>query len=620
MGKVRFVRTTVLSLLPAWMRWTVRTLAVLAVVSLALEFGFERAPLPRLWLTWTQAVAVAAYLVSRAWELVVAPNRRAVLRGMWVDGLIFAGVGSYLLFRYEFTSQPALRATALSVAILQGVLAVRLGIEAIRLNLLLSQSRLHPSRLLALTFFGLVVVGTLALSLPRATAAHVRDVPWREPWEHVLNCAFTAVSATCVTGLVVYDTGTDFTPFGQAVILLLIQFGGLGIMVFGALFGLLAGRELSLRQSLALQDALSHRTVGHMRDMVKFIVVSALVLEVVGAVLLYPLWAGPASPRGGVFVSLFHSVSAFCNAGFALQSDSLMRYEWSWQTYGVVVPLVVLGGLGFPVLLDLARCLQGRARWCWALVRGGLRWPRWGGPRGRWRHRFSLHSRLVLTTTAILVVTGTVVFFFLETGSTLPVPGGSARTMRDAGIVERLLDSFFLSVTCRTAGFNTVDMGTEGLSPGSHFLASLLMFIGGSPASAAGGIKTVCAAVLWLGVISTLRGRTQVESFGRAIPEIVLRRCAVIVMMMGLTVAVGALVLMHTEEVSVREALFEAVSACATVGLSTGLTPELTVTGRIVIMTLMFAGRVGPLTLLAALAGSSRPARFAYPPEPVSLG
>jgi trk system potassium uptake protein TrkH len=583
-----------------------------ALASLALEFGFHEPLLPVPLLVAIQLTAVVAYVAVRVYEVWTAANRWTALKASWLDGLVLVAAGVFLLVWFELSPRHVLKASAVYVATIQGVLIAQLAIQAIRLHLLLSQSRVHPTRILVLTFVTLIVMGTLALSLPRAVSRELVERPGFSIPRHLLNCAFTATSATCVTGLTVYDTGGDFTLFGKFVILVLMQTGGLGIMIFGSAFGLLATRQLSLRQSLVLQDALSYRTLGHIRTMVVFIVLFAFAVEAVGAVMLYPMWEGVDSIGMRWFYSVFHAVSAFCNAGFSLQSDSLVGYSRTWQVYGCFAPLIVLGGLGFPVLHDLWHGLLA------ALRRRRLR--RTLSPlstSGRARHRFTLHTKLVLITTALLIAVPTLVFVAFESF------GGAAAqdaTMANASFGGRFLDAFFYSVTCRTAGFNTVSMNVGAMTPASHLLGVILMFIGGAPASTAGGVKTVGIAVLVLGVWTLLRGRERVEVMGRTIPERIVRRAGVLVIVMFGMVSAATLALSFLEQVSLREALFEAVSACGTVGLSTGLTPDLTVLGRMVIIAAMFAGRLGPLTVLIALAGQGKPSRYSYPPEEVGIG
>jgi trk system potassium uptake protein TrkH len=604
---------------PPKLRLAVKVIAALALISLALEFGFIEPPLPLWLLISVQAAAVILYVFSRGYEFARSSQRLKALRAFWFDLLLLAAALLVLvLLEADQSTRPVLKVSALYIAAMQILLVTRLAIEAVRLNLSLSQRRIHPARLMVLTFGGLILAGAMALALPRSVQPHVYEAADFHVGRHLVNCLFTSVSATCVTGLIVYDTGSDFTPVGQSVILILIQLGGLGIMVFGGLFGMLAGRQLSLRHSLAMQDTLGHQTLGDVQRMVWFIVASTFVVEAIGAAMLFPMWRDVDTPGLCLFHSVFHAISAFCNAGFALRSDSLTDYHRAWQVYLVVIPLITMGGLGFPVVTDLWLGMKVGLRRLITRMTGGSRFH---AP--RIRHRFSLHTKIVLTTSLALVFLGTVGFVLLESR---PGPmgqvgkGPSSTVMREASWGGRMLDALFLSVTCRTAGFNTVQMDVDSLSPESHTLAALLMFIGGSPASTAGGVKTVGLAVLCLGVLATMRGRRNVEVFGRTVPEMIIRRAAAIAFVMGLLVGLAAILLMYTESVSMREAVFESVSACGTVGLSTGLTPHLTVAGRLVIIAAMFAGRLGPLTLLIALAGPGAQPRYEYPAEQVTMG
>jgi len=611
----------------ARVRLLVGAFGVAAVLALIFDLGFAVPPIPVVVLRVVELTAVGVYLVARAHQVYAASNRRAAVQTCAVDAVLLGAAGLYLLLALEFRPGQVVKVSALCLGLLQAIILIRLAIWALTWHLALSQSGLQPTRVLTLTFLILILLGTLALSLPKATQPHVQTGSDFTVPRHLLNCLFTATSATCVTGLTVYDTGGDFTRLGQIVILVLIQAGGLGIMIFGGALGVMVGQHLSVRQSLVLQDALSHRTLGQLKSMVVFIVAFTGAIEFLGTVLLMPLWPDEQPFSTRLFLSVFHAVSAFCNAGFALQSDSLVSLRRAWPVYGAIMPLIVLGGLGFPVLHDLWRSAGG---WLEDWRRG--RRPRRSGEAWHRPRRFSLHTRLVLWMTAMLVIAPTlafVIFESLQTGAQhtatrlmAPDVDASHRPLPMAGdpVWLRLLDGLFYSITCRTAGFNTVPMDAESLSPASHLLGVFLMFIGGSPASAAGGIKTVCLAVLLLGVWSTLHGRSQVEVHGRTISDLTVRRAAVVAVVMMSLVSTVTLLLCFTENVSIREALFEAASACGTVGLSTGLTPELSVPGRIVIILAMFTGRLGPLTVLIALAGKVSTSRYSYPPEEVAIG
>ena len=603
------------------LRPVVVTLAVAALIALVLEYGFNTPPVPRAVLVSVEALAVVIYLVYRACELSAALSKWRALRRMWLDSLLLLGGVGFLVFGVEFAEVPALKTSGPYISAVQGMIGLRLFVEAIRLKLALAQSGMPPARIMVATFGVLIIAGAIALALPRAIEPHVCEADGFSVGRHILNCAFTSVSATCVTGLTVYDTGSDFTRFGQLVILGLMQLGGLGIMIFGGVFGILVHRRLSMREALALQDTMSLQAMGQIRRMVLFIVVFTFLAEAVGAIAFYPMWSEVESGCPRAFCSVFHAVSAFCNAGFSLQSDSMVAYSGCWQVYMCMMPLIVVGGLGFPVLHDL---------WCWSAARIRRRFFRQArsGPNDPIipRARLTLHTRMALAVTALLIVLPVVGFVVFESAPVRVDPVAAAgeqitdRAMRSSSFPGQVLDGLFLSVTCRTAGFNTVKMDTDSMSTASHFLTCILMFIGGSPASTAGGIKTVALAVLLLGLWATIRGRSKVEVWGRTIPEATVRRAAVIVVAMFGFVSLVTLALAFAEPITLREALFESVSACGTVGLSTGVTPGLTVAGRVVIIVAMFAGRLGPLTLMLALAGKAKPSAYDYPEEQVGIG
>lgn len=579
--------------------------AVGAVVSLALEFGFYKPPLPVRLLIAVQLMAVALYVTSRVLNAMSARFTWRVIAGFRYDGVILAVAAMIVAIELGDAHAPAVTLSAAYVATLQVALGVRLTVEAIQLRLLLSPRVLQPTQFVLLAFILMIGIGTMALALPRASHPEHFQASDFSLFRHVLDSAFTATSATCVTGLIVRDTGADFTRFGQVVILLLIQMGGLGIMVFSSVLGSLAGRALSLRDSLVLQDETSHQTLGELRALVRFIVASTFAFEVIGGFILYPAFGDLTSASERVFHAVFHAVSAFCNAGFALQSDSLESFRQAWPTYVGVMPLIVLGGIGFPVLKELWEGVKKapasrrfRIRAVALNRRSSLR-------------VLSVHSRLVLVTTAVLIALSTILFMILD--SLNPASAGTAPG-------ARLLDALFLSITCRTAGFNTTAMGTDAISPATHMFAAILMFIGGSPGSTAGGVKTASVAVMMLGVWATLRGRRHVEVYSRRIPEFIVRRASVVMAVMAALVSAVTLLLCLTEGVTLREAMFETVSAAATVGLSTGLTPELTEAGRVVIMVTMLAGRLGPLTVLVAMAGRPKQFRYEFPDEAVMIG
>ncbi|MBN1342809.1 MAG: potassium-transporting ATPase subunit KdpA [Phycisphaerae bacterium] len=611
----------------SWRRHSQRALtalvgatALLAACSLAIEYGFkpDRLPVPERILVGLQIAAVVMFVVRALAGIVFARERLDYLRSRWLEILVIVA-GLLALF---VEAEVSVRPRTLYILTVQIVLGVELVYHLSWAQVLLAQ-RHHPARLMVGSFLVVIVIGTFLLSLPRAGTPH-RMGPATSTPRHVLNCAFTAVSATCVTGLIVYDTPNEFTLFGQAVILVLMQLGGLGIMVFGTVFGLLLGRRLTLSESVMMQGTLAQEAVGRIGRVLRFVVITTFLLEAAGTVILYNMW-DDSIPPGGLrwFHSAFTAVSAFCNAGFSLQSDSMVSYRGAWQLYASVMPLIVLGGLGFPVLSDLFE-------WVGSHLLGKRRFPTASVIAGR-ADTLSLHTKLVLLSTGILIVAGAGLLLFFETPSRVnPRYPADLRADRRpqppvmAGETwpQRTLDSVFQSVTTRTAGFNSVPMTLSAMSPASHFLMMLLMFIGGSPGSTAGGAKTVTVSVILLGVVSVMRRREAVEFAGRTIPMDLVRRAGVLLILMFGLVSLTTLLLTFSESENARfqEILFEAISACGTVGLSCGITSELTAFGRFVIMAAMFVGRLGPLTLLLALAGRERPSRYGFPEEGVIIG
>lgn len=425
---------------------------------------------------------------------------------------------------------------------------------------------------------GLIVVGTLLLSLPVATASGDMADP--------LTALFTATSAACVTGLVVVDTQEHWSLFGEATILLLIQLGGLGFLTSSTLILLAMGRQLSLRDRLLVREAMGDVQLGYVLPLLRRIVAYALAVEAVGAVLLAGYFLTFESPPVAIWYGVFHSISAFNNAGLDLFGGfhSLTGFHDETALILVVSTLIVLGGLGYVVVADLWR-----------------------------RRRFSrmaLDSKLILVTSAALLVVGGVGFFAMErhNGATLgalPLP-------------QALMQAWFFAVTPRTAGFatlNVADFQDETL-----FFLMGLMFIGAAPGSTAGGIKVTSLALLAAAVISAAKGRTHVVAFEREIPQAVVMRALTVAALGLVIVANAALALTVTETFSFIDILFETTSAFGTVGLSTGITPELSTAGRLLVIATMFVGRLGPLTLAFALARRAEQSRLRYGEEPVRIG
>jgi trk system potassium uptake protein TrkH len=445
---------------------------------------------------------------------------------------------------------------------------------------------LSPAQLLSLHIAGLITAGGLLLSLPIA-AAPGTSVP-------VLDAFFTSTSAVCVTGLIVRDTPVDYSLFGQIVIMLLIQAGGLGYMTISTVLTLALRRRTTMQERLTLADALN---VSSMEGLLRFAAtVAALTLafELTGALIMAVRFSFDVGWAKGLYFGVFHAVSAFNNAGFALFSDNLMRYRGDVTINAVITGLIICGGLGFLVLAE-ALGLQKVAN------RPGL----------------STHARMALAITAGLLVIGTLSILGLE--------WANAKTLGPLPFGEKLLASWFQSVTARTAGFNTIDNGA--LTAPAAFITIVLMFIGASPGSTGGGVKTTTFGIALAAVVTTVRGGSDIVVFRRRLSRDTVSRAFAVIVIAFVGVAAVSLALLVVERQEFLHTVFETTSAFGTVGLSMSL-PGTVVSlsgffgaaGKVLIMSMMFMGRVGPLTLAIALAGRGAPPRITYPEGKVMIG
>lgn len=564
-----------------WRATVAVSLSMLGAAALALHAGVPTSPLAAWWLMVAQ--------VAMPWLAAFAAGD--------VGAVALPGLGSAKRWRrpkgvaIEAGVTLAVVGWALGMPAVAGVVAVAVAITyAIGLTGLLSRTLRHPNLLLPASFAAIILVSTLLLKLPAATPAD-QPIGW-------IDALFTATSATCVTGLAVRDTASGFTLFGQAVIAGAIQLGGLGFMIFGSTLALLFGMRPSYKENLTLSAALDEYPAHRIMRFAWFIVAVTLAIEAIGALLLYFLWPEGLcdGPGGRAWQAVFHSVSAFCNAGFDITGNSLIPMRTGAAPFLVIAPLIVVGGIGFLVLEDVTGYVRRRLR------------PKPGRP----APRLSTHSKIVLTTTGFLLLAGFAVLFLAQSR----MSGGPS-----ASVVS---DATFMTVTARTAGFTVMPM--DELSPGSRFMLMTLMAIGGSPGSTAGGIKTAVFAVLLLSVVATVRGRDDVEVFGRTLPDAVVKRAAMVAAGLVGVVTLATLTLDLTEKIAFEPLLFEVVSAASTTGLSLGATTELSPFGRFVITLTMFFGRIGALALLGALiqgagAGSERAlTRTRLPRDTVSLG
>ena len=433
---------------------------------------------------------------------------------------------------------------------------------------------------IALGFLTVIAAGTILLMLPAASQNGEAT--------GLVTALFTSVSASCVTGLVLVDTATYWSGFGQAVILLLIQLGGLGFMTIATLFSRLLRRRMSLRERGVMAESINTIRVGRILEITYTIGLGTLIFELSGAVLLAMRFIPEFGFGQGLWYSVFHSVSAFCNAGFDLMGvkepfSSLVSYSDDALVSITIMLLIILGGIGFLVWDDIRQ--------------KGLKW-----------RRYDLQTKLVIVTTLALVFGGALLFFVIERN----------RMNADMPLGEQILVSFFSAVTPRTAGFNSVD--TASLSDASKLLTVILMFIGGSPGSTAGGIKTTTVAVAFVFLFSGIRGRRGAYVFGRRIPDDAMKRSGMIVSTNLMLALFGALVLCGTQSLPLSDVLIEVFSAIGTVGMSTGITRELSTLSALVVALLMYLGRVGSVSFAMALLERRMDPPVTYPEEQVTVG
>lgn len=454
-------------------------------------------------------------------------------------------------------------------------------IYGLRFNIIakfLGGLHLRPAQTMTIGFLMVILVGTMLLSLPHMVTDPSKIV--------IIDALFTATSATTVTGLTLAPISEFYRPMGIGVILLLIQTGGLGIMTFGVLFSLVSNKRIKLQDAVALQGVLETESVGTVRKEIRLIFLLTLTIEALGALLIFTFL--PEGTDQPFFTAIFHAVSAFCNAGFSLFSTNLTGFLGNIPMNAIIAILVLLGGVGFPVLNNLLSYplrRKGRAAW-----------------------RLSFHSKMVLSVSGGLLAIGTVGIYVLEFQGTLS----------ELSWLDKWIAALFHSVSARTAGFNTLNVGD--FSDATLFLLILLMWIGGSPASTAGGIKTTTFGVMLATLKAMLNRREEVSFFKRSLSPIAVQKSLSIAFTSSALLAMFLLLLLFIEEGDFKAIMFESVSAFNTVGLSTGITSELSPLGKLIIIATMFIGRIGSLTIAFSLAERVMKGKYTYPQERVIIG
>jgi trk system potassium uptake protein len=442
------------------------------------------------------------------------------------------------------------------------------------------------SRTICLGFIAVILTGTTLLMMPFATSSG--------QWNNPIVALFTATSAVCVTGHVVVDTATYFSGVGQFVIMLLVQIGGLGYMTVTTFLLLLLGRRFGLKDKIAIQQSLDRRSLQGSNQILRSIVATTMIFELTGAFLLLLEFVPRVGWPKGLWFAIFHSVSAWNNAGFALFSDNLVSYQGSLLLNMVITGLIIFGGIGYEVILELYLMLRERT------TNSSIRTVR------------SLNFRVVVSTTMFLLVSGTLAIWLIEMRN--------AQTLGVLGTGQQLLAAWFQAVTSRTAGFNTIDvskMTTAGL-----FITIALMLVGGCPGGTAGGIKTTTARILASSTYAVLQGKESVVLYRRQVPNTLILKAVGVTFGSIMTVVVATIVISLVEPPALNfiQILFEVVSAFGTVGLSMGITADLTPVSKLVLVATMYIGRVGVLLLISALLGDPKSTSIRYPEESLLVG
>ena len=441
-------------------------------------------------------------------------------------------------------------------------------------------SKLGYTRFIALSFIPVILLGTFLLCLPISSKTG--------EWTNFIDSLFTSVSATCVTGLIVFDTFTHWTVFGQIVILIMIQIGGLGLMTIITMISIFLRKKINMRERKMMMQSSGNTQIDGTLKLVKKIVGGTFIFEGIGAVLLAFRFCPQMGMLKGIYYSCFHAISAFCNAGFDLMGfrqpySSLTYYTNDYYVNIIIMSLIVIGGIGFIVWNDI---LKNKFHFS----------------------KYLLHTKIVLVTTAILLVAGGLGFFIFEYNGELA----------DKTVPQKIVNAMFMSVTTRTAGFNTIDL--SNLSDSGTLLSLILMLIGGSPGSTAGGMKTTTFAVLLLSAITVFSRRNDVQCFKRRISDETVRSAGAVLFMYLVLFFTSGVIISRVEDLPLLTCLFETSSAIGTVGLSLGITSGLSAVSRVILMILMFFGRVGGLTLIYAALPSADSQNSRLPLEKISVG
>ncbi|MFQ3596899.1 MAG: potassium transporter TrkG [Chloroherpetonaceae bacterium] len=566
-------------------------LALLAISAIIARIGFHLDSTIESLAQLTETVMLYCFAIQAFIKVALAENMRRHVRERWLDLILFTVILFYLIFPRTIETlltslNPQLTPetlTSVYLILTQFLVVIAILPSTLRYSGRVMTTSVQPSGVLLFSFVALSLIGAGFLLLPKAS---IQELP-------IIDALFIATSAVCVTGLATVNIATSFTDVGHWIILILIQIGGLGIMTLTTFFAVVTGGSRNLKEYTALRELLGEDSLGKVKLILFQIGFYTFLIEALGALLIYYTLTPAHLPQGTTpfFFSLFHSVSAFCNAGFSLLSENLSNmyfYNHAPFLY-IIVMLVIVGGLGFPVLSSCTTWVMGKV----------LRKP---------NVRLTVHARMVLIASAVLLIIGTIGFWILE----------GERNLYPFTAFEQFTQALFHSAVSRTAGFNTLDIAS--FSTATLFFTIILMWIGASPSSTGGGIKTTTATLALLNIYAIASGRNKIELFHRKISDLAVTRAFSTALLSLLYIATALFVLLITEQeqrFSFEALLFEVVSAVSTVGLSTGITPMLSDAGKVVLILSMLIGRVGFLTVVIALTRKRAEADYDYAEESV---
>jgi len=566
-------------------------IALLAFTTFIVQYGFYISDELNNYLNSVNILIFLLFIFYQSGRIYYAENRKEYIKSRWFDlllmFLIFIHTILFIFFPFIFKrmahSFQIFDLNLFYIIVIQIYIIVSLVVKAMRLSHIIAEYRIQPAKIFLISFLLLILFGTGLLLLPKATVNG--EIAF-------IDALFTSTSAVCVTGLIVVDTATYFTRFGQLVILGLLQIGGLGVMTITTFFALFFAGGLGIKERVLISDLIEEEKLGKIKYTLIQIILTTFIIEAIGAILIFhSLNDVEMALSDKVFHSIFHSVSAFCNAGFSTFSENLMNeaFRYDYLSVGTIGMLIILGGLGFGTISNL-----------FALSSIPFK-------RNKKKIKYlSTQSRIVLITTFILIIFGSILTYFLEYDNTL----------KNLTEDQKILASLFQSITTRTAGFNTIPINE--LFNSTSLIYIMLMFIGASPGGTGGGIKTTTAFISFMAVYDFVRGKKKIEIYKRQIPDEIIHRVFIKIAFSFSIIFLTTIILTMTEKFSLTDILFEQFSAFGTVGLSRGITPYLSVTGKTIIVILMYIGRIGPITFLTSFSREVTQPRYDYPTEYIS--